>query len=290
MASEETPTFRTVQSPLRNCPPIGRDEPLAFVGSCFSDSVGALLARDGFDVSVNAMGALYNPMSMARVLARALEVRPYTAEDLVRDDSGVWHCLDFESRRQNSDVAALLETLNADFLAFSNALRRAKVWVVTFGTAWVFRLRQNGHIVGNCHKFPAAAFERYRVTPDEIVRAWEPLCRGRRIIFTVSPIRHLADGLHGNTLSKAVLHLAVDSLCGSFPDNVLYFPSFEILMDDLRDYRFYADDMKHPSDVAVAYIYDIFSRTFFTAQTRRLAAEYERQARRLAHRPILPDR
>ena len=86
---------------------------------------------------------------------------------------------------------------------------------MTFGTAWVFRLRQNGHIVGNCHKFPAAAFERYRVTPDEIVRAWEPLCRGRRIIFTVSPIRHLADGLHGNTLSKAVLHLAVDSLCGS---------------------------------------------------------------------------
>lgn len=270
--------FRTAIQPLKGAEPIHHDTRVVMIGSCFTDNIGARLAEDGFSVSVNAMGALYNPLSMQRAVTRALAGEPYTEADLVRDAAGVWHCLDFESRRQHTDPAALLETLNTDFAAFGQQLRQADVWIVTFGTAWVFE--RAGQVVGNCHKLPSSEFVRRRLTVEEISNAWKPLVQGRRIIFTVSPIRHLADGLHGNTVSKATLHLAVEGLAE-------YFPAFEIMMDDLRDYRFYDRDMKHPSAVAVDYIYDIFGQSYFSGATRQRALECRKEARRAAHRPII---
>lgn len=148
-------------------------------------------------------------------------------------------------------------------------------------------------MVGNCHKFPAGDFDRRLLSVDEIVAAVSDSLHRmreagvRRVVFTVSPIRHVADGLHGNTVSKAVLHLAVDRLCAEWGSFVSYFPAYEMMIDDLRDYRFYAADMKHPSDVAVDYIYEFFSNTYFNADTRRGAVEYRRQYKASLHRPIL---
>jgi hypothetical protein len=271
--------FRTVIQPLRNAKPIDHSTSIVMLGSCFTDNIGALLCRDGFDVSANPLGVLYNPISIAQVVERALAGKPYTTDDLYRYD-GVWHCLDFESRRQSTDADALLSDLNRDFAAFSEKLRAADVWIITFGTAWVFDHLASNKVAGNCHKLPASEFVRRRLSVDEIVKAWQPLCADRRIIFTVSPIRHLADGLHGNQLSKATLLLATESL-----DE--YFPAYEIVCDDLRDYRFYAADMKHPSETAVNYIYNIFEQSYFSRTTVQKAQECRRIFARQNHRPIL---
>lgn len=269
--------FRTEIEPLRGRQPITHDNRIVMMGSCFTDNIGALLRRDGFNVSVNEMGVLYNPLSLAMVIDRALRQVPYSSVDLINRD-GIWHCLDFESRRQSADAGELLSRLNADFLAFAEKLRAADTWIITFGTAWVFE--HDGHIVGNCHKLDSREFTRRRLSVSEIVEAWRPLCQGRRVIFTVSPIRHLADGLHGNELSKSTLLLAVEQL-GE------YFPAYEIMLDDLRDYRFYADDLKHPSALAVDYIYEFFENTYFPADTKALALAKRKEAARQAHRPII---
>ena len=285
----DAPTFRTLQPVRRSPRPIGRDEGIVLLGSCFSDSVGARLMRDGFRASVNAMGALYNPLSIAGAVSRALEHKPYIVADLTVVD-GTAHCLDFESHRQGNDPTALLERLNVDFGRFADTLDEASTVILTFGTAWVFGLAGTQRVVGNCHKLPQTMFERRRITVDEIAEVWRPLLdrlAPRRVILTVSPVRHLADSLHGNQLSKATLLLAVERLCGEC--GAEYFPSYEIALDDLRDYRFYAADLKHLSDTAVDYIYDIFCETYFTPGTMRLAAESRRSALRAAHRPILKE-
>lgn len=241
------------------------------------------MLAEGFDVSVNPMGVLYNPATIARVVRRALDGRRYEISDLY-EYQGIWHCLDFASKRQDADPEKLQAHLNADFKTFSEQLRRASTWVITFGTAWVFDHLPTGHIAGNCHKLPASQFHRRRLSVDEILACWRPLLTpDRRVIFTVSPVRHLADGLDGNAVSKAILRLAVDAMT----DVAEYFPAFEIMIDELRDYRFYAADMKHPSQVAVDYIYTRWADTYYTNETRQLAADLHRQYLRIQHRPIL---
>ena len=171
----------------------------------------------------------------------------------------------------------------------TGAVENLHTLIVTFGSAFVFE--RGGTVVGNCHKFPAKEFDRRRVDVDEIVTVWAELIDSLpdkvRIIFTVSPIRHLADGLHGNQLSKATLLLAIDRLRSLYPDKTLYFPSYEIMLDYLRDYRFYAADMKHPSDVAADYIYEIFCGSYMTTATRDEALECRRRYRASQHRQIL---
>lgn len=271
--------FRTIIEPLRGVAKIDHESSIVMLGSCFTDNISALLTRDGFNVTANPMGVLYNPISIAQVITRAIENKPYTIDDLYQAD-GVWHCLDFESRRQSEDSNVLLDSLNADFGNFSNKLNTADVWIITFGTAWVFDHIATQKTVGNCHKLQASEFVRRRLSIDEIINIWMPLCEGRRVIFTVSPIRHLADGLHGNQLSKSTLLLATEQL-GE------YFPAYEIVCDDLRDYRFYAGDMKHPSEVAVNYIYEIFQQSYFDRKTVQKAIECRKIYARQNHRPIL---
>jgi hypothetical protein len=271
--------FRTVIEPLRNQPSINHNTSIVMLGSCFTDNIGGLLKRDGFNVSANEMGVLYNPLSIAQVVRRAIENKPYTIDDLYNFD-GVWHCLDFESRRQGNDADALLQTLNSDFAALSEKLINSDLWIITFGTAWIFDHIATNRVAGNCHKLPSTEFVRRRLSVDEIVKTWQPLCEKKRIIFTVSPIRHLADGLHGNQLSKATLLLATEQL-GE------YFPAYEILCDDLRDYRFYATDMKHPSETAINYIYNIFEQSYFDKATSQKALECRRIFARQNHRQII---
>lgn len=260
---------------------------LIALGSCFSQAVGSRLDEGGISTAVNPMGVLFNPVSIASVVKRSLEGREYTRDDLYKDNNGIYHLLAFESRRQNKDAAALLETVNHDFTKFSQTLAEADCLLVTFGTAWCFSHIPTDKVVGNCHKLPDSEFERFLCPTNEIVDLWEDIVsQVPRIIFTVSPVRHLNAGLHGNTLSKARLHLAVENLCESSP-KVEYFPAYEALIDDLRDYRFYADDMKHPSNQAEEYIFEKFTGCYFTPAVQDKIRENRKAALRLKHRSIL---
>lgn len=271
---------------------IDHTAPTVLMGSCFTDEVGSRLAADGFEVLYNPFGPLYNPLSLANCLDRALEQRTYTAADLTPGPRG-HHCLDYATRYSGNDAETLIAELNGTQQQLAATLRRAKTVILTLGSAYVFELAETGRTVGNCHKFPATAFTRRLITTGEAREALGATLQRLRnagieqTILTVSPIRHLADGLHGNTVSKSTLHLAAHELCAAFGDFVQYFPSYEILIDDLRDYRFYAADMKHPSAVAVDYVYEIFSATYFTPQTIAYAAEARKAFLAAKHRPIL---
>ncbi len=274
--------FRTEIESAKNLTPISHDDSIVMLGSCFTTEVGERLEHDGFNVTVNPMGALYNPATIAKAIARASQGNLYSANELVLHN-GLFHCLDFPTRYTSPRADELLELVNNDIIALGKKLNEATLWIITFGTARVYNFN-NGDIAGNCHKLPGTMFRQRLMSVNEIVNIWEPLARDHRIIFTVSPIRHTADGLHGNQLSKSTLLLAIDQIpCSE------YFPSYEILIDDLRDYRFYAADMKHPSSVAVDYIYQQFSTRYFSAQTQSIATARFKEYLSRAHRPINKD-
>lgn len=283
--------FRTeIEQPLAGFT-IDRDRRLLLLGSCFSDNIGSRLARDGFETMINPFGALYNPFSIAKLLDHVAAGETYTRYDLTPGPRG-WHCLDFSTTFSGSDPDRLLSEINSTMDSLKDFLSKSPVVIITFGTAFYFRHIPSGsRPVGNCHKFPAQEFLRSRMSVANIVDRWNPICTdlhdsGCNLIFTVSPIRHLADGLHGNNLSKSTLLLAVDSLLSKAVGD--YFPAYEAVIDDLRDYRFYAADMKHPSETAGDYIYELFCNTYFSPATMTAALESRRQFLRSSHRPILP--
>lgn len=276
--------FRTEIEPLRTDITIAHSDAVVMLGSCFTDNISALMLRDGFNVVANPMGVLYNPVSIANLICRATENRLYCLEDLVQTPDGIWHCLDYNTHYQNADKEALLAALNVDLTAFAEALQRASIVIITLGTAYVYTHLQTANTVGNCHKIPAREFSRNRLSLAEATDCITRICdmlKGKRVIFTVSPIRHLADGLHGNNLSKAILHLGIDAAGAD------YFPAYEALCDDLRDYRFYANDLKHPAEMAVTYIYELFAQSYFSQDTQAQALAFRAAAARKAHRPIL---
>ena len=175
-------------------------------------------------------------------------------------------------------------------------LAQTDMLIITLGTAWVYRLKEDGRVVGNCHKVPEREFQRQRLSVDEIVetfvalldRLWA-LNPGARVLLTVSPVRHLKDTLHGNQLSKSTLLLAVDELCSRYPEQLHYFPAYEVVIDELRDYRFYADDMAHPSSQAVEYVWQRFVEHCTDEASHLFMAEWSKVARALEHRPFRPD-
>ncbi|MBD5179455.1 MAG: GSCFA domain-containing protein [Bacteroidales bacterium] len=238
---------------------ITADSTILLLGSCFTTEVGLRLAADGFDAVVNPTGNLYNPLSASRTIENIEAHRRYTAADLI-EVQGLWRSLDHHTRLAAPSPDEALERINGSMELAESALRRADHVIVTFGTAYVFE--RGGQVVCNCHKLPAREFVRRRLSIGEITAAWQPIIDRypeKRFIFTVSPIRHKADGLHGNQLSKATLHLAIDSL-----RNAGYFEAYEILIDDLRDHRFYAADDVHPSAEAVDEIYSRFCKALIS--------------------------
>lgn len=280
--------FRTEIESIKGRRPIDHDMRIVMLGSCFSTEIGERMEHDGFAVSCNPMGVLYNPASIATAVERATGGIHYRREELVEHE-GVWHCLDFHTVYQGPDADRLLKRVNRDLDILGERLREADVLVITLGTSWVFELidRRWGErrVVGNCHKLPGTMFGRRRMEVDDIADRWARVTDslGKRVIVTVSPIRHTADGLHGNQLSKSTLLLAIERM----GDRVEYFPAYEIILDDLRDYRFYARDMKHPSEVAVDYVYGVFADTYFSRETARLAQENRKAYKRSQHREHL---
>lgn len=236
-------------------------------GSCFSTEVGTLMKENGYDVVLNPFGILFNPASIASSLERLESGAEFTRDDVVRrvDDAsrGVFSYVSFHHHGSagRATPEEFLRDANATLRQASAEFREADTVVLTLGTAWVFRHREKEFVVANCHKVPAREFDRVFLSEEEIVSLLSPVVGrhpDKRWIFTVSPVRHLADGAHANQLSKSTLLLAVDKFQRLYPDSTGYFPAYEIMLDDLRDRSWYAADGVHPGPEAVRIIYNSF--------------------------------
>jgi hypothetical protein len=270
---------------------IGHNDSILSLGSCFADNIASRLAAAKFQITASPSGVLFNPESIASAIERYSRAAAPTAEELREGDEG-WYSFDFHSSLSSSEREVALAQMQQAIEQGAEALAKAKVVIVTFGTAWVYRLKENGRVVANCHKQHQSLFSREMLSIEEIVERYAPLMEGvlagKKVIMTVSPIRHLSDGLEANSLSKAILRVAIDKLAERY-DNVHYFPSFELLNDDLRDYRFYADDMTHPSAVAIDYIWERFEEYAFSAATTDIIKRLRKIADAVAHRPLNAD-
>lgn len=273
---------------------IGYDSHIMMLGSCFVENIGKRLEYFRFKTDVNPCGIVYNPVSVANVIKLLLDGRYFEGPDLL-ENNGKWVSLYHHGCFSATEREECLRNINERLEYSAAELRNTNVLVITFGTSWVYRFRENGVIVSNCHKFSASAFERFRLTVEDIVTEYTWLIEqlqqmnpALRILFTVSPIRHWKDGAHGNQVSKAVLLLAVDELVSRF-ENVSYFPSYEIVMDELRDYRFYADDMLHISDVAVGYIWEKFCELYMRKDSIDLMKRIDKLNKCRMHKPTDPE-
>lgn len=264
---------------------------ILIIGSCFADNIGGKMSALGFDVCVNPFGTLYNPQSIAGAIRRLRECMEFTPGDCEQMGSGAGLICSFSHHTSfaRKSREEFLENANRRLHEASEFYRTCNKVIMTLGTTWCYRHIESGLVVSNCLKRDAREFERERMEPEDTVRVLSGIIGGgndRSFILTVSPIRHFKDGAHGNQVSKASLLIAADRLCSIFHDRCEYFPSYEIMMDELRDYRFYAEDMLHPSDQAVRYIWDRFCDFALPEEDRgRLAAE-EKRLRQSLHRPI----
>ena len=273
---------------------ICHSERIMLWGSCFVENIGKLLQENKFRCVVNPLGILYNPISIAESLQQVLAKKVYEEKDLFQS-GGMWHSWMHHSDFSSSSLGNCLKRINGNMSMTAETLSDTDWLVVTWGTAYVYYLQQTRSIVGNCHKQSEKLFVRKRLEVDEIVEVWKRLLGDLRtfrpqlkVLFTVSPIRHAKDGMHGNQLSKSVLLLAIDELCKTCSD-CYYFPSYEIVMDELRDYRFYADDMLHPSTKTVEYIWECFCRCYFSKETIGIIKEWEDIKKAVEHKPFAPE-
>ena len=261
------------------------------VGSCFADSIGERLRLNKVNALVNPFGTVFQPLALAQLL-RAAAGEAQDWQQHVVEARGRWQSYDFHSTVGAESPVELLQTIQATVSQVGDFVRTADAVVLTLGTAWAYRLRETGELVSNLHKLPASLFEKELLTADEIVNALAEvhallrrLNPDIRIVLTVSPVRHIKDTLPLNAVSKSVLRVACHYLSELLP-NVSYFPAYELLTDDLRDYRFYAADMLHPSEVAEDYIWERFARAYFDADFGRFRKEWAAVRQSLGHRPL----
>jgi hypothetical protein len=273
---------------------LSHPDKIMMAGSCFIENISLPMAQAGFSTDVNPFGILYNPVSIAQSLSDLIENKIYTPEALFLHQ-GVYFSLAHHSRFSGTNKEQVLEQINTRIKQSSGFLKEARLLILTFGTATVYRLLSSGEIVSNCHKLPSGLFREERLPVGRIVRLWDELIKRLQtinpelhILFTVSPVRHWKNGIHENQLNKASLLLAVNELVKE-NERCYYFPSYEIMMDDLRDYRFYADDMIHPNRQAIDYIWEKFSQAYFAPATRIVIKEWESIQQALNHRPFHPE-
>jgi len=266
---------------------------LFLVGSCFTENVGQKLKDSKFQTQINPFGILYNPESIAQCLTMILNEYAFTADDLVEQE-GIWNSLYHHSKFSKDDKKIMLEHLNKNVSACKGELQNADFLLITFGTAWVYKYNKTGKVVSNCHKISAKDFNRYRLSVNQIVDSYTSLINSIKeinpnvqIVFTVSPVRHMKDGAIENQLSKSTLILAIQTLLEKM-DNLHYFPAYEIVMDDLRDYRFYNNDMVHPSETAVEYLWEKFTKSWISDSAYDFMDEIKKIKRALQHRPFQP--
>ena len=267
---------------------------LLLMGSCFVNNIGSKLQNATFLTFINPFGVLYNPLSIAFALETLMSNKEFVEDDLFLQAS-LWSSFSHSSLFSATSQEETLQNINSRLIAARDFLKSTDLLVITMGTAWIYELKQTKEVVANCHKVPADQFDRRRLGVDEIVEKLSSVFKrlwvthpALKILLTVSPIRHWKDGAHENTLSKATLHLAIDKLRKEFAA-IDYFPAYELMIDELRDYRFYASDMLHPSEIAVDYIWNKFQQTYFTTETKSLVNRIEKFKTMLNHRPLHQD-
>ena len=264
---------------------------ILFLGSCFADEVGSICRGLGFNALVNPFGVLYNPVSIANAIHRLRSGIPFSQKEVIQTGEEFYctfsHNTEFWCPSENE----LLERVNDSLAQAHEHFVQSKWIVISLGTAWVYRYRETLEVVANCHKMPSQLFDRFCLTVPSVVTVLSDMvCSNpdKQFIFTVSPLRHLKDGLHGNQLSKSTLLLAVDEVCERF-ENAHYFPAYEILLDELRDYRFYKEDMVHPTDQAVRYIWEKFVDFAINPSEKPAMQAAQELKQMLHHKPLFPD-
>lgn len=268
---------------------------LFFLGSCFSLEIGSYMKKAGFQTMINPFGVIYNPLSIARCLERLLDGEEYTEKELFEYD-GLFHSFDHHGSFSHESEAKILEQINSCLDDGRKSLLTADRLFLTWGTAFVYNNIKDDRVVANCHKLPESFFRREMVSVDELLSVWTPLIErllalspDREIILTVSPIRHLRDGAVGNQQSKATLVLFCKALLERFSDRLHYFPAYEIMMDELRDYRYYADDMTHPSSLAISIIREYFVERYVPPKYKEAISSCIKLRQRLEHKSFHPN-
>lgn len=266
---------------------------ILFMGSCFAEHIGNRMQELKFRTCLNPFGVIYNPLSMAKNLQHLIGKAEFTEADLSFRDE-LWFSYSHYTLFSDPDKNRCLENINSKFFLAKEAIRKAELLFITLGTSWVFRLKETGEVVNNCHKLPATRFERFFSDVDQSVEALSAVITDLqhinpdlKIIFSVSPVRHWKDGAIQNQRSKSALHLSIAELQSNFK-GIHYFPAYEIFMDELRDYRFYAADKLHPSAAAQEYIWEIFQQSFLTDKTREIAGKVQKILNSVRHRPRFP--
>jgi lysophospholipase L1-like esterase len=266
---------------------------LLLIGSCFSEYISKKLAYYKFDVDSNPFGILFNPKAIEALILNSLNEKTYSESDVFLLNER-WHCFDAHSDLSATDKNELLHNLNLAVKSTNKRLKEATHIIITLGTSFTYRFIETNAIVGNCHKVPQKKFAKELLSVDEIVATLKNICLQisevnpkATIIFTVSPVRHIKDGFVENSLSKAHLISAIHKTLGEV--NGKYFPSFEMMIDDLRDYRFYNSDMIHPNETAVDYIWEQFKHVWIQENTFSIMKDVETIQKGMAHKPFNPD-
>ncbi len=263
------------------------------IGSCFTENIGNYLQKNCFPVLTNPCGILYNPASMAECTDFLVREKQFTEADLFYANE-LWNNFHFHSRFSHPDKETALAGMNDSVAAAARQLRSASHLFLTFGTSWVYREKEGNKIVGNCHKLPANRFIRERLSVEAMSVQWIELLNRLfilnpelNVVFTISPIRHLKDGSYENQVSKSALFLLVDQLLSHFGNGkVTYFPSYELVMDELRDYRFYASDMLHLSETATAFVQEKFNDVFLDSESKEISFTVGKLVKSLSHKPF----
>ncbi|WP_162127266.1 GSCFA domain-containing protein [Flavobacterium phycosphaerae] len=275
--------------------PIDYQSRLVSLGSCFAENIGAKFHHFKFQNSVNPFGIIFNPVSIEKLLSRDVNQQPFTNEDVFFHND-LWHCYEVHSALSHPDKEVFLKNLNQKVSDFQLQISKATHCLITYGTSWVYKLKTSNEVVANCHKVAQNQFDKeiLSVTTIEnsiqntvgLIQKINPDCQ---IIFTVSPVRHLKDGFVENQRSKAHLITAIQQILNPNSSFLNYFPSYEILMDELRDYRFYTEDMLHPNPTAIDYIWERFASTHIADTCIPVMAEVDTIQKALAHRPFNPN-
>lgn len=287
--------FRTTV-PQQKAPfKIGYTNRMMLLGSCFTEAIGSRLIRGKFNCFINPFGIVYNPISIARTLERLIAGNAPFLQKESFEFNGLWHSWEHHGSFSHPDQSQALANINEAYYKGVDFLKSADRLLLTLGNAHVFERIPEGIIVANNHKVPSSNFRQRRLsvseTTDALAAIFQKLLVEKPnlgIVLTVSPVRHLRLGFEENQRSKSVLLLACDELAQQFPQ-VIYCPAYELLIDDLRDYRFYNDDMLHPTNIAANYIFNYFQNMFFDGETVKILTEVLKVVELLEHKPLHPE-
>ncbi|MGB3152360.1 MAG: GSCFA domain-containing protein [Maribacter sp.] len=276
---------------------IGYDSQLLLLGSCFSQNIGNKLDYFKFRSLQNPFGILFNPRAIENLVERAVEKKIYSETDLFFQNER-WHTFDAHSDMSLVLKGDLLATLNSNLVRTRNQIEKATHIIITLGTAWVYRHKKSQKIVANCHKIPQKEFDKSILPISEttaslknIIERIQSVNTNAQIVFTISPVRHLKDGFVENQISKSRLITAVHEIIGVSPTGAkgIYFPSYEVMMDELRDYRFYAQDMIHPNQLAIDYVWEKFKEVWVLEDAYKTMGKVEDIQKGLRHKPFHPE-